>query len=278
MSCFSSCVERRLSRISSTARATEPEGSKFGAETVGRLLQDPTAKGVHRTNYTKRTDDDKSWELKPESDWVYIQVEPLISEQLWNDCNQHLGSSDQRNGKPAKRAVHIFAGLAFCRCGNKMYVPANSPKYICKICRTKIPAEDLEAIFVEQLRSFLISPTQVDAYLGRAQDTLTEKESLLENRKKEAEKIRQDAERTHRLYLDKEISAAAFGKFFRPIEERQKRLEDELPRLQGRVGVQGDLSGDGERATGARTAVVMGKVVEGAKARLARQNVRRGRK
>lgn len=56
------------------------KGSKFGAETVGRLLQDPTAKGMHRTNYTKRTDDDASWELKPESEWVYTQVEPLISE------------------------------------------------------------------------------------------------------------------------------------------------------------------------------------------------------
>lgn len=64
----------------------------------------------------------------------------------------------------------------------------------------------------------------------------TEKERLLENRKKEAEKIRQDTDRTHRLYLDGEISAEAFGKLFQPIEERQKQLEEELPRLQAEIG------------------------------------------
>ncbi len=59
-------VANQLNRLGWRTR----KGSKFGAETVGRLLQDPTAKGMHRTNYTKRTDDDASWELKPESEWV----------------------------------------------------------------------------------------------------------------------------------------------------------------------------------------------------------------
>jgi site-specific DNA recombinase len=37
------------------------------------------------------------------------------------------------------------------------------------------------------------------------------------------------------LYLDGEISSDAFGKFFRPIEQRQKQLEDELPKLQAEI-------------------------------------------
>ena len=36
-------------------------------------------------------------------------------------------------------------------------------------------------------------------------------------------------------YLDKEISGDAFGRFFRPIEERQKQLAEELPRLQAEI-------------------------------------------
>ena len=64
-----------------------------------------------------------------------------------------------------------------------MYVPVNSPKYICAACRNKIPAADLEDIFFEQLHGFLISPTEVNAYLARAADTLTDKERLLESRK-----------------------------------------------------------------------------------------------
>lgn len=211
------------------------KGAKFCGATIGRLLQDPTAKGLHRTNYTKRSEDDSAWEFKPESDWVYINVEPLVSEELWNFCNQSLGKVGHRNGQPTKRAVHLFAGLAFCACGNKMYVPANSPKYVCNKCRMKIPAEDLEAIFFEQLKSFLVSPKDIDRFLGRAQETMTEKETLLETRKKEAERIRQETDRTYRLYLDKEISGDAFGRFFRPIEERQKQLEEELPKLQAEI-------------------------------------------
>ncbi len=116
-----------------------------------------------------------------------------------------------------------------------MYVLTNSAKYGCERCHSKIPAEDLEVIFAEQLKSFLVSPTQADAYLERAHETSAERERLLENCKREAEKIRRDSDRTHRLYLDGEISAEAFGKFYRPIGERQKQLDEELPKLQAEI-------------------------------------------
>ena len=95
-----------------------------------------------------------------------------------------------------------------------MYVPRNSPKYTCRNCRTKIPTEDLEGIFFEQLKNFLISNDQVDAFLDRARDGLAEKEVLLATRKKEADRVRLEVDRTYRLYLDKEISSDAFGRFF----------------------------------------------------------------
>ena len=211
-------------------------GVKFSASTVGRLIQDPTAKGLHRTNYMKRTDDG-SWVLKPESEWIYAEVEPLVSEELWNRCNKLLANSNSVDhiARPTKRTVHLFAGLAFCTCGEKMYVPRNSPKYVCGECRTKIPAEDLEGIFFDQLTNFLMSNEQVEAFLGRARDGLAQKEALLASRKKEADRVRQEVDRTYRLYLDKEISSEAFGRFFRPIEEQQKQLENEIARLQADV-------------------------------------------
>ena len=43
--------------------------------------------------------------------------------------------------------------------------------------------------------------------------------------------------RTYRLYLDKEISTEAFERFFRPIEERQKQLDEEICRLQADIDV-----------------------------------------
>jgi site-specific DNA recombinase len=210
-------------------------GGKFSASTIGRLIQDPTPKGLHRTNYMKRSDDG-SWVWKPESEWIYAEVEPLVSEELRNRCNQLLANSVNHIARPTKRTVHLFAGLAFCTCGEKMYVPRNSPKYVCRKCRTKIPAEDLEGIFFEQLKNFLVSNEQVEAFLGRTRDGLAEKQSLLASRRKEADRVRQEVDRTYRLYLDNEISGEAFGRFFRPVEERQKQLDEELVKLQADVG------------------------------------------
>jgi site-specific DNA recombinase len=211
------------------------KGSKFGASTVGRLIQDSTAKGIHRTNYSRRTSDDTSWEFKPEADWVLTKVEPLVSEEVWEQCNQLLGTISTAAQRPAKKTVHLFAGFVFCGCGTKMYVPVNSPKYVCEACRNKIPADDLENVYYEQLHGFLVSPTEVTNYLQGAADAIAAKEQLLQSRKKEAEKVRQDAERTYRLYLEKRIDSEAFGKFFKPVEERQKQLEEEIPRLEADI-------------------------------------------
>ena len=62
-----------------------------------------------------------------------------------------LEEQQKKERRPGRRPVQLFAGLAFCTCGQKMYVKANSPKYVCKKCRTKIPVVDLEAIFHDEL-------------------------------------------------------------------------------------------------------------------------------
>ena len=213
------------------------KGSKFCGTTVGRLIQDTTAKGLHRTNYSRRAYDDRAWEFKPASDWVMTPVESLVSEELWERCNDILAETSEIVNRPGKRTVHLFSGLVFCGCGEKMYVPANSPKYTCTACRTKIPEASLEEIFLEQLHSFLVSPTEVEAYLHNADEALVEKERLLQIRMKEVEQVRREAEKTYRLYQADQIKTESFATFYKPIEERREQLEDEIPRLQGEIDV-----------------------------------------
>jgi site-specific DNA recombinase len=129
------------------------DGSKFSDTTVGRLIQDPTAKGTHRANYTRRVAGDKPWALKPEHEWVLNQVEPIVSKELWQRCNDLLEARKTKLARPGHRSVHLFAGLTMCHCGRKMYVPSNSPKYLCTSCRNKIPIVDFEALFREELRN-----------------------------------------------------------------------------------------------------------------------------
>jgi site-specific DNA recombinase len=207
-------------------------GSKFTDTTVERLLRDPTAKGVRRANYTRTEGDNKKWVLKPEKDWVWLPVEPIITEELWARCNAIL--DDRKNGRrPSKKPVHLFTGVVYCHCGQKMYVPSNTPKYVCYECRNKIPLGDLEAVFQEQLKNFFLSPTEVARYMEEADKTIKEKRELLESLEKEKRETRQAMDKVMRLYLDDKISKEGFGVEYGPLERRLKQLEDEIPRLQG---------------------------------------------
>jgi site-specific DNA recombinase len=127
-----------------------------------------------------------------------------------------------------------------------MYVPTNTPKYVCSSCRNKIPIIDLEAIYYEQLKGFFLSPGEIAKQLTQADENISQKEELLRVLEAEVEKIKQETQRVYRLYSDGGLSADGFGKFYRPLEERQKQLDEELPRVQADLDVRkiNHLSGD----------------------------------
>src|SRR5438128_4650605 len=170
---------RTVARLLNDAGHRTRNGSKFTNTTVERLLRDPTAKGVRRANYTKSRGAKKGWDLKPESDWVVTPCPPIVSEELWAQANAILDGHRKAKKPPGKTPVHLFAGLTFCACGERMYVPSNSPKYICKRCRNKIPTDDLEAVFAEELKRFVFSPDDLVRHLAEADESLKEKENVL---------------------------------------------------------------------------------------------------
>lgn len=210
-------------------------GGKFSDSTVDRLLRDPITKGTRRANYTKSLGKGKPWKLKPREDWVMTAVEPIVSEALWNQCVALLDQSRDKTKRPSRKAVHLFTGHVFCHCGQKMYVPSNMPKYVCYRCHNKIAIGDLEAVFHEQLRSFFLSPDDVAQHLGQADEAIKTKEERLLALEADAGRVRQEMDKTYRLYLSDQISPEGFGRTYRPLEERFKAMEDELPRLQGEL-------------------------------------------
>lgn len=113
-------------------------GALFSDSSVERILRDDSAKGIFQINQNGKTKE--------------IQIEPIIPVELWEQVNVILDSER----KPLKKAVNLFAGLVSCYCGGRMAVPSNSPKYVCQTCRHKIETTDLEEIFREHLKSFVL--------------------------------------------------------------------------------------------------------------------------
>lgn len=213
-------------------------GSKFSDTTVHRLLADPSAKGLRRANYTKSQGQGKSWELKPESEWVLSEIEAIVSEELWSQVNAILDESRKKNQRTAKKSVHLFAGLTYCGlCPHeqKMYVPSNTPKYVCSKCRNKIAAEDLEAVFHEQLKGFFFSEDEISKFLAGADQTIKDKQDLLSSLEKERQKVKAQMDKIRDLYLNDELSKEGFGREYKPLEVRFKQIEDQVPMLQGEI-------------------------------------------
>lgn len=132
----------QLRRKKAVARALNEAGyrTRDGAEwsdtSIDRLIRDPTAVGWYRSSPT-----------------APVQVQPIVSEELWKECNAFLDSNDlgRRRGR---QAIHPFAGFVLCRCGRRMYVRTHSHDYRCSTCANRIAADDLETIFVEQIKDY----------------------------------------------------------------------------------------------------------------------------
>jgi site-specific DNA recombinase len=229
--------KKTVARLLNDAGHRMRKGILFTDTTVGRLLRDSTAKGTHRTNYSKKSSDGRAIEMKPESAWGYHPVEPVVSEELWNKCDQILREQKKPLKRPGRKAIHLFAGIVRCHCGNKMYVFVNSPKYICNECNNKIAVVDIEAIFFEELKNYFLSPDELVDQLQKIDQTISEKIELLDVLNCEYEKAKKESQRVYQLYAEGGLSAEGFSRFYQPLEQRLKELDQEIPRVQAMIDV-----------------------------------------
>ena len=142
---------------------------------------------------------------------------------------------ERPKGRLDAKPVHLFAGLLHCGCGQKMYVFSRSPKYVCPKCRNKITIEDIEGVFHDELHDFFVSQEKIKAHLESANQNLADKKNRLEAHNRQIEKVHAEMRKTYQLYQADHITPEGFGKVYRPLEDQDRALTAELPKLQAEV-------------------------------------------
>jgi site-specific DNA recombinase len=204
-------------------------GSEFTDTTIGRLLEDPIAKGHRRANYTQSLGEGKHWKIKPESDWVITPCPAIVSEELWNECAMILDAQKPKERKPSRTPVHLFSGVLYCDCGGKMYVPSRVSKYVCQECKkTNISAEDIEAIYFEQLKSFLLTKNDLATFLIRANEAIQNKKNELEILLKDKDRIKGEMDNLVKLHSLGQVPTEDFGSYYMPFKEQHIQIENTI--------------------------------------------------
>lgn len=211
------------------------KGRPFSLQTIDHYLRDPTAKGLRRSNYTTAGDTPGSVLFKPEDEWEWHQCEPIVPVELWERCNAILDA--QRKGKRiGPRGKYLFAGKIVCAHDRqKMYVLNEAPKFICRTCRNKIPQDDVEAIFRDQLRAFFMSDDDLQKFLGSSSDDITAKKDQMAVLGRERDAVTIDREKVLKGYLSDKLTPARFGELESQAEARLHEIDKGIAALEGEI-------------------------------------------
>lgn len=213
------------------------DSKKFTDMAIYHLLRDTAAKGERRSNYRKRVDNKMTF--KPVEEWVITPCPALVSVDVWEECNRILDESAKKHKRKGPKPKHLLAGFVYCTCEKKMYVfhRTKQSSYQCKKCNNRIPEDDLNEIYREQLRIFLLTDVDLETYMQKLDNELLEKEQLLLIVQNEIQSIKKDIDGLVKMRARDELTKEVFADQYRPLEERYLQLTDQLPELQASVDV-----------------------------------------
>ncbi len=208
-------------------------GSPFSDTTIDRLIRDPTAKGEHISNYTKSLGDKKQWKLKPSTEWVINPCPPIVSAEVWNECNRILDDQLAKRKHPGRKAVHLLSGYIYCECGKKMYVyhEGQNQNYACKTCKNRISVADIDEIFHELLKSFLVTDEGISTFLQQANQTIEKQEAYLMHLQSRVTETKKKMGDLVNMRLSEELTRDGFIEHYKPLEDDLARINEEIPKL-----------------------------------------------
>ena len=208
-------------------------------------MTNSTAKGVRLANYVSNRKGKNRKELKPESEWILVECPAIVPASLWDECNRILLEQTRRKATTGRKAVHLLSGFVTCKCGKKMYVFHRDLNFACRPCSRKIAVSDIDDIYIDHLKEYLLTEVDQTAYLEKTEGQIAERERRLKAAAEEAEDLRRKAAEMVKMRVGGEMSRESFMEHHKPLEDRLKQLSDHIPELEADISfmrVQADSS------------------------------------
>lgn len=227
--------KRTVARLLNEMGHRTRKGGMFNDTGIKFMLRNPTAKGTHLANYTSNKRGKGMKELKPESEWVFTKCPAIVSPELWDECNRILDAQEKKNSRPGRKAAHLLSGYVYCECGKKMYVFHRDRNYACRPCKRTIAVADIDEIYFEQLKGFLLTEVDTSAYIEKSESVVSEKETLLKTILEESERLRKQATELVTMRMNNELTRESFKEHHGPLELRLSQLADRVPELEAEI-------------------------------------------
>lgn len=203
-----------------------PKGKKWSDTSVIRLLKNTDAKGMRKSNYTRKQTEDNLSRIKPSSEWIYVDCPQIVSEEKWESVNAIIREQESKSKqtKPLNQRVHLFTGLLFCRSDHKMTLATKTNKYTCVQCKTRIDKDDLEDIFKTRLEQFIISDEEQFEYAKSSEKEIQFKKDEIEFAEKSISDIEKKMDRLVTLSIEDQIPIKGFKEHYDPLFEQKEQL------------------------------------------------------
>jgi site-specific DNA recombinase len=116
-----------------------------------------------------------------------------------------------------------------------VYHEGQNQNYVCKTCKNRITVADIDEIFHAQLKTFLLTETDVQTHVAKSDAAIAEKETMLKNMQAEVTKIKKRMDNLVQMRLDNDLSRESFIGQHKPLEERVSQINDQIPQIEAEI-------------------------------------------
>ena len=213
-------------------------GGAWSDVQVGRILTCPSAIGRYEL---KRSEVDATGKRKSTAteDRTIFECEVIVTQAVWKKTQEVL----KKNSKAPEQQeeVALFVGMVWCHCGQKMKWIAETGKLDCPQCHAKIPAGDLESIFVEDFFDLIaIHPNLAPAMSASSEHR--ESQAELAGLQIALQEARSRRDGVEGMLAGGSITQIRFEELQPPVEKEVRQVEAKVQALRKKAS--GNSSGN----------------------------------